>query len=285
MKRILLPTDFSENAYNAISYAVQLYRDVECEFYLMHTFTPSTSSAHAGGLFDAYSALKLQEIEQATAKRQLKKIEARLQKDYPNANHSYFSIASFNLLVSEMKNLISEKDIDVVIMGTKGATGAKEIFIGTNTMYAIKKLKCPVIAVPSDFKYETPKEILFPTDYKLNKSNKYLPLLRSFCDEHNSRLHILNAYYSVPLDEKQEEVKAFLDDFFTGSAHLFHIAEGQDLIEAIEAFETKHKVNFLVMIHNKHNLFENILFRPIINQMVYHTNVPFLVIPSVERMK
>ncbi len=283
MKRILLPTDFSENAFNAIAYAVQLYRDVECEFYIMHTFTPS--SVHAGGLFDSYSALKLQEVEQEAAKRKLKQIEDRLNKEYSNANHTYITMASFNLLISEMKSVISENEIDLVVMGTKGATGAKEIFIGTHTMYAIKKLKCPVLAVPSGYEYENPKEILFPTDYKLSKSNKYMSLLRDFCDEHNSRLHVLNAYYSVPLDDKQEEIKEFLDDFFSSNAHLFHIAEGQDLIEAIEAFETKHKINLLVMIHNKHSLFENMLFRPVINQMVYHTNVPFLVIPSVERMK
>ncbi len=282
MKRILLPTDFSENAYNAISYAVQLFIDVECEFYILHAYTPASISA--GSMIDSHSAMTLHEIEKESANRNLKKTQDRLEKEYHNANHTFITMASFNLLIPEMKEVIEENDIDLVIMGTKGATGLKEVFIGTHTMYAIKKMKCPVIAVPSGFKYEKPREVLFPTDYKVSKSNKYLPLIRELCDEHNSRLHILNAYYNTPLEDKQKDVEAFLDTYFIDNAHLFHISEGQELIEAIETFEMKHKVNFLIMIHNRHTLFENLLFKPIINQMVYHTNVPFLVIPSQERM-
>lgn len=283
MTRILLPTDFSDNAYNALAYAVQLYKDVECKFYMLHTYTPASVSA--GAMMDSYTALNLHEIEKKGAQQNLEKTKDKLQKEYVNANHTFITISSFNQLIPEMKDIIKENDIDLVIMGTKGATGAKEIFIGTQTMYAIKKMKCPVLAVPSKFKFEKPREILFPTDYKVSETNRYLSLIKTICDDYNSRLHILNAYYSIPLEEKQKYVKSFLDDFFAENTHLFHISEGQELIDAIEAFEIKHKVNFLVMIHNKHTLFENLLFKPVINQMVYHTNVPFLVIPSEDRIK
>ncbi len=170
-------------------------------------------------------------------------------------------------------------------MGTQGATGAKEIFMGTHTMYVLKKISCPLIAVPSNFKYEAPKEILFPTDYKLDKKNKYLSILRGFCDTNISRLHILNSYYGTPLTEEQKDIQAFLDSYFINNTHLFHVAEETDVIGAVEKFQIKTKINFIVMIHNKHNFFENMLFKPVINQVVYHTNVPFLVIPSVTRQK
>ncbi|NNJ82520.1 MAG: universal stress protein, partial [Flavobacteriaceae bacterium] len=57
-----------------------------------------------------------------------------------------------------------------------------------------------------------------------------------------------------------------------------------DVQGAIEKFQVKHKINLLVMIHNRHNFFENLLFKPVINEIAYHTNIPFLVIPSEERM-
>jgi hypothetical protein len=52
MKRILLPTYFSENAYNAIFYAVQLNKDIKCKFYILHTYTPASISA--GSMVDNY---------------------------------------------------------------------------------------------------------------------------------------------------------------------------------------------------------------------------------------
>ena len=283
MKRILLPTDFSENAYNAIKYAAQLYKQDVCEFFILHTYTPTMVSA--GSMIDTYSALTLQKIAQETAQKKLDALENQIKKEFPNPNHTFTPITSFNMLISEMKILIAKNNIDMVIMGTKGATGAKEVFLGTETMYAIKKLKCPLLAVPSDFEFEEPKEILFPTDYKLKKTNKYLEVIHDICTTHLSRLNILNAYYGTPLTDEQLDTKDFLDSYFADNAHVFHVAEDTDVIGAVESFQMNSKINLMVMFHNKHTFLENMLFKPVINQAVYHTNVPFLVIPSEERQK
>jgi nucleotide-binding universal stress UspA family protein len=234
-------------------------------------------------MIDSYAALTLESVTRENAKKELDELEVKINAQFNNPNHSFTSITNFNMLVPEMKGLIDENKIEMVVMGTQGATGAKEIFLGTHTMYAIKKIKIPVLAVPSNFKYEEPKEILFPTDYKVKKNNKYLNLIREICDTHISRLNILNAYYGTPLTDGQIEIKAFLDAYFIDNAHLFHTAEGTDVLGAVEQFQIKTKINFMVMFHNKHSFLENILFKPIINQIVYHTNVPFLVIPSVKR--
>ncbi|MAM30406.1 MAG: universal stress protein, UspA family [Flavobacteriaceae bacterium] len=281
MKRILLPTDFSENAYNAIAYALQLYKQETCTFYLLHTYTPAMISA--GSMMDSYSAITLQEAAKENADKKMDALKEKLEASFKNPKHSLKYATSFNMLISEMELIIEEKGIDLVIMGTQGATGAKEIFLGTHTMYAIKKIKVPVLAVPENFSFEEPKEILFPTDYNFDKDNKYLPMLRELCEQHVSELNMLNVYYGTALTEKQQEAKTFLDNYFIRNAHLFHEAEGTDVLGAVEQFQMKSKINLIVMIHNKHNFLENLLFKPVINQVVYHTNVPFLVIPSVER--
>ncbi|NNM08072.1 MAG: universal stress protein [Flavobacteriaceae bacterium] len=282
MRRILLPTDFSENALNAIRYAVQLFKNSSCEFYLLHTYTPA--AYNVGSMADSYSALELQKVPKQNAERSMYEVEETIRAEFKNKNHHFHKIVTFNLLVHEIQDIVETKGIDLIIMGTQGATGAQEVFLGTHTMYTIKKVKCPVIAVPSGFGYETPKEILFPTDYSLSTSNPYLSLIREISDLHTARLNILNAYYGEPLDKDQKQVKAYLDAYFKDNSHLFHIAENTDVQGAIEKFQVKHKINLLVMIHNRHNFFENLLFKPVINEIAYHTNIPFLVIPSEERM-
>ncbi len=212
-------------------------------------------------------------------------MEDRINEEFTNSKHIFVKLAAFNLLTSEIISLVESHDIDIVVMGTKGATGAKEVFMGTQTMYTIKKVKCPVIAVPSDFHYEVPKEILFSTDFKFDPENRFLPIVKDISEQHTARVNILNAYYGEPLNDTQNGNKDFLDSYFQSTAHIFHISEGVDVIEAVEEFQIKHKINFLVMIHNRHSFFENLLFVPVINQIAYHTHVPFLVIPSEERMK
>jgi len=285
MKRILLPTDFSENAYNALSYGVQLFADEECTFYLLNTYTPL--ALHTGMMIDmpSYAAIQLEEVTKRNSMLGLKKTEKRLKKEFSNPNHSFEKISTFNLLISEIVDCVAAYNIDLIVMGTQGATGAKEVFLGTHTMFTIKNVKCPVIAVPSGFKFESPQEILFATDYRFSKTNNAFSLIKHLCMKHLSRLNILNAYNGIPLDNKQESMKKYLDDYFKGNAHLFHIVEGVDVLEAVNTFQVKSKINFLIMIHNKHSFFENLLFKPVINQIVYHTNVPVLVIPSEERVK
>lgn len=283
MKRILLPTDFSDNAWNAIRYALQFFEHEECTFYLLHTYTPvSYTIAH---LVENPMPYGLEDSAAIHSKSGLENIEEKIKATFPNSKHTFEKFSAFNLLIQEIIDTIDRFDIDLIIMGTKGATGAKEIFIGTQTMYTLKKVGCPVIAVPSDFEYEQPKEILFPTDYHLNPSNKYIPLVKDICDKHNSRLHILNAYYGVDLGEDQEETKAFIAQFFKDNSRVFHIADGMDVEEAIEDFRQHHKIDLLVMLHNEHSFFENLLFTPVINQIAYHTNIPFLVIPSEKKLQ
>ncbi|GAA0731409.1 hypothetical protein GCM10009430_43560 [Aquimarina litoralis] len=282
MKRILLPTDFSDNAYNAIKYAVQFFKDETCTFYLLNTFTPISYTAEY--LIENPAPYGIEEVALGHSKKEIEKVAQKIQIEFPNEKHQFVKLSAFNMLIAEIKDVIETYNIDLIIMGTKGATGLKEVLIGSQTMYTMKKVKCPIIAVPDGFVYEKPKEILFPTDYNLNTSNPILlPLIKSICDIHNSRLHILNAYYGVPLVTQQQDTKVYLDTYFEENAHVFEIADGMDVIEAIEDYQKYHIINLLVMVHNKHSFFENLLFKPVINQIAYHLNVPFLVIPSIER--
>lgn len=283
MKHILLPTDFSDNSYNAIKYAVNLFKNEETTFYLLNTFTPV--AYHTGYLIESPSLYGLEDIAMINSKREIEYTEEKIKKELPNSKHSFVRISAFNTLIGEIRDTVEKYNIDLIVIGTKGATGAKEIFIGTHTMYTIKKAKCPVLAVPFGFEYEELKDILFPTDYHFSTNNKYLSFIKDICNKHASKVNILNAYYGIPLDDEQNEVKSFLDNFLKGNAHVFHIADGMDVLEAVEDFQEKYKINLLVMVHNKHSFFENLLFKPVINQVVYHINVPFLVIPSEERMK
>lgn len=283
MKNILLPTDFSENAYNALEYAVQLFKDEDCTFHLLNTFTPA--AYNVATLADSYSTMMIEEITRKNSESGLNEIENKLKEKFNNPKHIFEKHAALNLFVSEVRAMVRERDIDLIVMGTKGATGAKEIFLGTNTMYTIKKANCAVIAVPENFSFEPPKEVLFPTDFKFSMKNKYLPLLRSLCTQHIARLNILNIYYGEPFTPAQEKIKDELDSYFKNSAHIFHITEHVDVVGAVEEFQIKYKINLLVMVHNKHAFFENILFKPVIKQLVFHTSVPFMVIPSQERIK
>lgn len=278
MKKILLPTDFSTNSWNAIEYALQLFKKEACEFYLLNTYTPTIYQVEY--LLGNPAQYDIPDPIMETSLMQLKNMKDRIKKDFNNPKHRIETMSVFNTLIPEIKEVVEDKNIDYVVMGTKGATGAKEILFGSNTVHVFKSVKCPVLAIPDNFKFETPHEILFPTDFEIDYTNQHIKPLMDITSMYISRINILHVSYGYELTEEQKKNKKTLESLVSNKAHLFHSVANQSVQEAITDFQLKARINLLVMINNKHSFFENLFFKSTINQIGFHLNIPFLLIPA-----
>ncbi|MFT5736655.1 MAG: nucleotide-binding universal stress UspA family protein, partial [Maribacter sp.] len=122
MKKILLPTDFSDNAWNAICYAQHLLKKEQCDFHILHTYTPTFYRLDylMGG--PAYSAIPDMGVE--VAQTGLEKTLIDIKNNFDNPKHSFKAFSAFNTPVSEIIERTTSKKFDLIIMGTQGATGA-----------------------------------------------------------------------------------------------------------------------------------------------------------------
>ena len=277
MKKIILPTDFSYNAYNAISYAMNLLKDEKATFYLMNTYTPAIYQTEY--LLHSPGQIGLGDIYQSESINQLEELQKKLEKEFKNPKHTIITHSAFNILVDEVAAMVASEEADLVIMGTQGATGAKEIFLGTHTVHVIKKAKCPVIAIPADFEYEIPREILFPTDYEVEYSEKQLTGLLNLSKIHNSSIEVIHISSGYNLTDLQLQNKAKLEKILEEIPHLFHDLPNQEIITGINNFQLKNKMNMLAMIQNKHTFLESLFIEPVIKKIGFHVSIPFMVIP------
>lgn len=283
MKRVILPTDFSDNAYNAIQYALNLYKEKECAFYLLHTYTPAIY--HSEYMLHSPGQIGLGDLYQTDTMTQLEELRDHINREYKNPKHTFFLHSAFNTLVDEILDTIENEKADLVIMGTQGATGAKEILIGTNSVHVIKKATCPIILVPSSFEYEKPKEILFPTDYEVDYRQEHLKELVEIARDNISRIEMLHVSQGLDLNEEQLTNKKKLDAILTNVAHLFHDLPQQQIITAINNFQLKMRKNLLVMIQNKHTFLERLFIEPVIKKIGFHVTIPFMVIPPYKKIE
>ncbi len=279
MKKIILPTDFSENATNAVNYAQELFATTACTFYLLNTYTPMiynynyqlNSGGYMGDVLDAVKE---------NSKQKLEELKQQLQIKYNNPKHQFELISSFSLLTDELDEVITKYNIDLVIMGTKGASGVQEILFGSNTIHVIKKVKCPVLAIPDGFFFEKPKDILFTTDYKIDYSNKHLNILKTISKEHQSTIHTLHVSSGRDLNKEEIKNKKTLDNLLSGLNNTFYTVKDQEIPLAINEFQKSTYIHLLMMIRNKHTFLENLFLKKVINQIGLHLTIPFLVIPS-----
>ncbi len=281
MRKILIPTDFSENAMNAVRYAVELFKYERCDFFLMHAYADEVYDHNALVSRTIFNELK--ETVHNNSDRELNKILEEIHQISPNPRHKYKSKSVFGILIDEANDIVDKENIDIVIMGTRGKEDDRNLTFGSNTLQVIKYVKCPLLAIPSEYKYHQPKNILFPTDYLLPYKRRELKLVSTLAKSFRSKIHFLYVSSFKKLSIRQEDNKAFLEKSLPESELEFHIRETKDLTASINEFIKKNDIDFLIMINSRHSYLESVLYQSTIDKIGLHVKIPFLVIQNLQR--
>jgi len=225
---------------------------------------------------------KLVEIMAKNASEDLSKLKAMAEQTDDSSAHSFETLLSTRDLKDAINDAIVKHEIDLVVMGTQGATKAIEALFGSNTVKVIKKIKgCPVMAIPEDFDFKIPKEIAFPTDFKHFYDEDLTPLIR-LAKLFSSKIRILHIDGENSLSDGQSYNLAMLKAYLEDIAHKFHwLPEHKNKEDAIKYFIKELNIDILVMINYKHSFIENLLREPLIKNIGFQPTIPFLVIPAV----
>ncbi len=282
MKNILLPTDFSENSWNAARYAIELFGNEECVFYFLNTYTPAISSSRF--MAASIEGGMLENGAQLASKRGLQNFIERVNKHFDNPKHKFETITSFSFLVDEIKKTIEEHGIDLVVMGTKGASGIEEVFMGSNTVRIIKSVKnCPVLAVPQNFEFITPREIAFATDFNRFYTKSELGPLLEMAKAFNATIRIVHVQHKIlPLTELQQFNLSMLRKYLGKAEHYVHtVSELNSISTSLEVFTQELDIHLLAMLNYQHSYMEKMTREPIVKRVAFHTQIPLLVIPEL----
>jgi len=195
MKKILVPTDFSNQANAALKLATQLARTSDAEVVLLsvmevpyNTFSPGgtsisvTGSPVTGSSMDNVFIVQLHD----KTKRQLEDIVNR--EEFNDINISY------KLMMGSPYHSISEEithnEVNLVIMGTKGISGIEEVLIGSNTEKVVRNAKCPVLTVKDDIDFSLMKDIVFASNFTEDQPHVVKELLK-LKKLLNAKLHLV----------------------------------------------------------------------------------------------
>lgn len=141
MKKILVPVDFSDNAFVATRYAANLAKDLNWTIHLIHSYL-SYSSNFATEEFNQ----EVYDNETEIASQNMKQFLEDVRADFSEIE--FTSEVKDGVLANILKEITKSDEYDLIIMGTKGASGLKHVVLGTNTFDVIKKSTIPTLAVP-----------------------------------------------------------------------------------------------------------------------------------------
>ncbi|WP_378182650.1 universal stress protein [Aquimarina sp. SS2-1] len=281
MRKILIPTDFSKNAMNAIQYAVELFKYEKCEFLIFHAYADEVYDHNALVSREILEDLKTK--TQENSDNELAKIRSHIDQISPNPRHQYETMSVFGTLIDEANDLVDDQNFDILVMATRGKTDDREITFGSNTLQVLKYVKCPVLVIPEDCSYDPPKNILFPTDYMLPYKRRELKLLSTLTKSFRSSIHFLHISKYKKLSIRQEDNKDFLKECLPDIELLFHTQEDTDITTAINEYIEQNNINMLVMINSRHSYLECVLYQSTIDKIGLHIKIPFLAMQNLQR--
>lgn len=283
MKNILIPTDFSKNAWNALQYAISLFANDRVTFYLLNAY-----HAH---YFTTDTLLVPENVEVAHEKAKtiseegLKELMIKLA-PYKNENHSFRTLSVYSGTVEAVSEMTRKYKVKLVVMGTMGENDALDKVYGTNAVNVMKKIhRCPVLVIPEHAAYHKSgkKEVVFATNFRdayKKKSLKYLP---EIAKNYSASLRILYIQESEKsLTTEQEENKEWLQEYLKDVSHSFHTLTKIELGAGIHSFIQSRGSHMLAILNKKHNFFNSIFSGSIIEEIGQKPRIPVLVLQDWE---
>ena len=272
---ILIPTDFSDNAWSALLYTLKLYKNQSCTFYLLHAWSVKSSTR-------TYITSNYIDTLKADAEKQLFELKDQADAIDELSKHNFEIIFSTEKLQDAVEAAVKKHEIDMVFMGTKGASKSKDILFGSNTINLIKKIKlCPILVVPDNYDFVEPKQIAFATDYNRFFGDELQPL-KDVSKLYNSKIKVVHICKEKTLTDAQNFNLATLQSNLVDYPNSFHWMPNDDKkTQEITNFIKEQDINILVLINYQHSFIENLMNEPIIKNVVSYPTIPLLVIPAL----
>lgn len=276
MKNILFPTDFSPNADNALNYAVEIARKIKGNLILFHAYSVQLIDPN----MPAEIYLSAYQEEEKSAKENLEALSKKLLNSNKGADGcSLFNIdtiVSQGLVLDEVLALTEEFKIDLIIMGTHGASGITELILGSNAASIIEKATIPVLAIPHNIEYKDIENIVYAYDdikSGLPKFNRLLEFAKIY-DSEITLLHIIE-FDKDTAELNKKEFEKIKENFNYGKIRLELVKE-EKVLEGINDYVNSNDVDILAMTIKKRSLFDKIFSKSLTKKMAYHTKIPLL---------
>ena len=280
INRILIPVDFSETGLLALKHGAFMARLFKADLYLLFVVeiidfpfnlnTPVLITAHD------YNAIE----KSATDK--LESIAADLKRE---GVINVISIVTRGRVISGIKEAAETNKIDIIVMGTHGAKGFDEYFIGSNAHKTVTISPCPVITIQKHATSMGFKNIVMPIDNSLHSRQK-VNMVIDIAAKYGSEVHILGLINSnEDIDEKKFAIKIdSVEDVLKKAriSYLRKIVKGQNL--AVTAMEYSKEVNAdLIVIMTEHESdLTGMFLGPFSKQIINHSSIPVMSIRPLE---
>lgn len=267
VKHLLVPTDFSVVSENAIKVAADISAGSDAIITLLHAYL---IPGYSGGMAYETFIPPIDEHIELINKQMDEFVEG-----LPELKDRRVEKIAIPGSVQDMIGAyVQDNDVDLVITGTRGASGFIGFLLGTESERIEAEVKCPVVLVPENATVRKNIKIAFAHDYKSTISQQQRNILQFFLDFYNGSLDVVHVEEKHDTPEAERSVKENLKDLQAD----FHKVVNDDVEKGLNDFILKNNVDMLALIYHDHGFLNRIFGRSTTRNLTYHTKIPLLVL-------
>ena len=278
VKKILVPVDFSTTGEKAMNQAVMLAKRTKAEIILITVLEGPIGNASSNNFgMSLYNRTKFESMITDGARKNMENYKAELQKK---------GISKVSYIIESGKpykmitNVASKIKADIIIMGTHGVEGVKEIAFGSNTFRVVSKASCPVLSVQKHTKKVGFKSILLPFRDKPHSRESVEYAIR-IAEIYGATIHVLGICFDSSTHGMRriilegQQIKKILDK--RGVKSSLDTVNGDYVSKVIYGFAKKKKADLLVIMADMDKMsISEFVIGPVVQQLINHSKIPVL---------
>jgi len=261
MAKILVPVDFSKTSINALCYAIDLFQGEALEITILHIYGVEAT---------ALTMKSFDDILVETAEKQMTELIDDINNKYPDVILK--PRLSKNYAVDTISKMGDSGNYDLIIMGTKGVSGLKEVFMGSIAGGVVSKTSAPVIVVPLDYQFKVLDYVVLAIGDQLLLDHVNLNLLKSLQKRHESSLEVL--HISDNGATQKDVIKGSLNEF--NPSYTIKSASG-DLNQQLNVHIQNNDTDLLCLLKTKKDFLHRLFHNSVTLKQTFNSPVPLLI--------
>lgn len=273
MKTIIVPTDFSPVALNALHYALDMATSIKAEIILLNTYQAPV--AYSDAPISPVTTISIDDIKNSSQERleDLRQEVSRI----TGGKMRVYTEAKLGNTVDVLEEICSAVKPFAIVMGSHGSTGIERLIMGSTTLSVIRHLRCPVIVVPPGTSYKKIRKMGLACDFKDVVETIPTEYIKNMVHEFNAELQVLNVNPDGEnYDDDTPLESAWLDTLLGDMKPNYYFLKRDDVVEGINEFSETHNLDVVIVIPKKHNLLERIFHKSRSKELITNAHIPIV---------
>ncbi len=275
MKKILVPTDFSENSKCALNYAIELAEQLNALITVVHVYHPSINHMNEYMIItdNELEAISRERLDEFVKNEKLKKQNEVMVADRIEQK------LEIGFAAEKLVNMSKSGEYDMIVMGATGSTGLLEMVFGKVSLHVAQSSACPVLLIPAGVRFEPIQEIMYAIEYELVNENCLLQL-EKLSNKLVANVHLVHVYEDIKKKSngaKSSLVEKTFQQKVPNLKFTMEAISSDSVVHGLKEYAREKNMDWMVLVKPQRKLWQRLLHSSKANEIIMNPQIPLMV--------